>query len=565
MSKRIVIVGGVAGGATAAARLRRLDESLEIVMIERGNHISYANCGLPYHVGDVIKTKEDLLLQTPEAMLERYNVDARVRQEVTSINRNEQSITIKKLGSGDTYTLQYDALVLATGSSPLKPPIPGIDDEGIMTLWTVEDADRIREYVKESSVKNAVVVGGGFIGLEMTENLSELGLDVTLVEMLPQVMAPLDYEMAQILHENLEIHGVTLHLNDGVRSFTRDGNGMVVELASGKKLGTDLVLLAIGVRPNSSLARDAGLELNARGGIVVDEHLRTQDPHIYAVGDVIEVEDFIDKSRTMIPLAGPANKQARIVANNIMGANQRYEGTQGTAVVKVFDTTAAATGANEKTLQQRGLVRGKDYETSLVIQNSHAGYYGGASPLTMKLIFSVNGDKILGAQMVGRQGVDKRIDVIATAIRLSASAPQLAELELAYAPPYSSAKDPVNMAGFVVENILSGLVSFAPWDALDDEGADKWTILDVREKVEVQDYAIPGAINIPLGQLRSQLDRLDPEKEIIVFCAVAVRAYNAARILMGNGFKKVKVYPGGVRFYRSTHYRSEVIQKRERQ
>ena len=557
MSVRIVIVGGVAGGATAAARLRRRDEHATITMIERGPHISYANCGLPYHVGDVIKTKEELFLQTPEMFLQRYNIDARTHQEVTSINREQKSVTVKDLKRKETYTLPYDTLILATGSSPLKPPIPGIDSEGITTLWTVDDADNIRRHVQQRAVKHAVVVGGGFIGLEMTENLHQLGVEVTLVEMLPQVMAPFDYEMAQILHESLEMHGVKLHLNDGVRSFAQAGRDIVVSLASGKEIEANLVILAIGIRPNSVLARDAGLDINAQGGIVVNDDMRTSDPDIYAVGDVIEVEDFVDKSRTMIPLAGPANKQARIAADNILGDGQRYRGTQGTAVVKVFDMTAAATGANEKTLQKRGLVPGTDYEALLLIQNSHAGYYGGASPVTLKIIFNTDDQRILGAQIAGKRGVDKRIDVIATAMRLGASVTQLGELELAYAPPYSSAKDPVNMAGFVASNFIAGLVSFTRWDVLDSKVEHQRIILDVREEVECEEYAIPGAINIPLGQLRSQLQALDCESEIIVFCAVGVRAYNAARILMGHGFADVKVYPGGIRFYQSTHYKQD--------
>ena len=552
MSKKVVIIGGVAGGASTAARLRRLDEQADIILFERGEYISYANCGLPYHVGDVIKSRSALLLQTPEAMRAKYNVDVRVKQEVISIDRAAKTVTVKHADSGETYTESYDTLVMSTGSSPIKPPIPGIDSSKIMTLWTVPDTDRIRRYLDDSKAKSAIVVGGGFIGLEMAENLHHAGLEVSIVEMLDQVMAPIDFEMAQLLHENLVQNGVKLYLGDGVSTFEDDGKEVVITLKSGKKVSAELVILSIGVRPNSELAKAAGLELNARGGVVVDETLRTSDPDIYAVGDVIEVEDFIDKSRTMIPLAGPANKQGRIAANNIAGANERYEGTQGTSVAKVFDLTAASTGANEKTLNKKGLVKGKDYETLIITQNSHAGYYPGAVPMALKLIFSMDGNKIYGAQIVGMDGVDKRIDTIAVAIRMGGSIYDLKSLELAYAPPYSSAKDPVNMAGFVAENVLTGKVIFSSWDAVEKEpGA---ILLDVREDAERLVFSLPNALNIPLGQLRGRLSEIDKKKEVITFCSIGVRSYNAARTLMENGFKNVKLYPGGTRFYLSTHY-----------
>ncbi len=554
MGKKVLIVGGVAGGASTAARLRRLDETAEIIMFERGEYISYANCGLPYHVGDVIKSRDALLLQTPEGMEAKFRMDVRIRQEVVSIDREQKAVTVKDLAKGGTYTENYDVLVLATGSSPLTPPIPGRESPRVMTLWTVPDTDKIRAFIKEHSAKSAVVVGGGFIGLEMAENLRHAGLNVTIAEMLDQVMAPLDYEMAQILHEHLTESGVTLCLNDGVASFSDTGTGITVKLKSGKELSTDLVILSIGVRPNSALAKEAGLAVNAAGGIVTDASMRTSDPDIYAVGDAVEVEDFIFKGRTMIPLAGPANRQGRIAADNIAGLSSAYKGTQGTAIAKVFELTAASTGANEKVLKKQGLVKGQDYEALTIMQNSHAGYYPGAVPLTLKLLFAKDGSRILGAQIVGREGVDKRMDVLATAIRLNASILDLKDLELAYAPPYSSAKDPVNMAGFVAENILLNKVAFADWNILEQEGAQGRTVLDVRETSERQVYEVPGSRHIPLGQLRSRLDELDREKEIVVFCAIGVRAYNAARILMEHGFTNVKVYPGGTRFYLSTHY-----------
>ncbi|MBR4425239.1 MAG: DsrE/DsrF/DrsH-like family protein, partial [Oscillospiraceae bacterium] len=428
-------------------------------------------------------------------------------------------------------------------------PIPGIDSPRVRSLWTIPDTDALKKLTE--SAASAVVVGGGFIGLEIAENLRHAGLAVALVEALDQVMAPLDFEMAQLLHEELTRQGVDLHLGDGVDSFADDGQAVTVKLKSGAAIRSDLVVLSIGVRPNSALARDCGLALNARGGVVVDEHLRTADPNIYAVGDVIEVEDFVFGDRAMLALAGPANKQGRIAADNIAGGDEVYRGSQGTSVAKVFDLTAASTGANEKALIRRGLVKGEDYETLVVSQNHHAGYYPGAMPLLLKLLFSCDGKKIFGAQIVGWEGVDKRIDDIAVAQRLGAGPVGLKELELAYAPPYSSAKDPVNMAGFVAENILNGLVRLAEWN--ETETDPEAVILDVREEEETMAYALPGAVNIPLGQLRARLGELDRSRRYIVFCAVGVRSYNAARILRQNGFVNVKIYPGGTRFYRATH------------
>ena len=553
MDKKVLIVGGVAGGATAAARLRRLSESAEIIMFERGEYISYANCGLPYYIGDVIKSRSALFVQTPQTMLAKFNIDVRTLQEVVSIDRAMKTVTVKKLATGETYTESYDVLLLSTGSSPLKPPIPGIEAERIMTLWNVPDTDKIKSTITEKKVKSAVVVGGGFIGLEMAENLNNLGIAVTIVEMLDQVMTPIDYEMAQLLHENIEQNGVVLNLGDGVSSFENKGDSIDVHLNSGSVVSADLVLLSIGVRPNSELAKAAGLELNARGGIITDDTLKTSDPSIYAVGDVIEVEDFISKERTMVPLAGPANKQGRIAANNIAGGNERYKGTQGTSVAKVFDLTAASTGSNEKTLKKRGLVKGQDYESIIISQNSHAGYYPGAVPMRIKMLFSMDGQKIFGAQIVGMDGVDKRIDTLAVAIRLNATVEDLKYLEMAYAPPYSSAKDPVNMAGYVAENVLAGKVVFADWDA--PEKKPDAILLDVGEDAERMAYSVPGSVSIPLGKLRGGLETLDKEKEIIALCNIGVRAYNGACILRESGFKNVKIYPAGARFYRSTHYK----------
>ncbi|MFV0242497.1 MAG: FAD-dependent oxidoreductase [Lacrimispora sphenoides] len=554
---KIVIIGGVAGGASCAARLRRLDEEANIIMFERGEYISYANCGLPYHVGDVIKSRDALLLQSPEAMKKKYNIDVRVKNEITSIDRENKKITVRRLDSGETYEETYDTLVISTGSSPVRPPIPGIGSSRIQTLWTVPDTDRIRALIKENKIKTAAVIGGGFIGLEMAENLRHAGLSVSLIEMLDQVMTPVDYEMAQLLHEHILQNGVDLHLSDGVAAFEDQDGSVAITLKSGKTISAELVILSIGVRPNSELAKAAGLSVNERGGIVVDEYLRTSDPDIYAVGDVIQVDDLIFQEPAMVPLAGPANKQGRIAANNIAGAQETYKKTQGTSVAKVFDLAVASTGANEKALLKRGLQKGRDYESIIITQNSHAGYYPGAVPITLKLLFSTDGKKIFGAQIVGRDGVDKRIDTLAVSIRLGAGISDLKSLELAYAPPFSSAKDPVNMAGFVAENLITGKVAFSSWDAVEQN--PETVLLDVREDAELMAFSLPNAKHIPLGQLRNRLKELDPSKKIIVFCAIGVRAYNAARLLMQNGFHNVKLYPGGARFYQSTHYTAEGV------
>ena len=559
MRKKTVIIGGVAGGATTAARLRRKDESMEIVLLERGEYISYANCGLPYHVGDVIKNRESLLLQTPKAMKKKFNIDVRVQNEAVKINPEDQTVTIKDLKKGREYEESYDYLVIATGSSPVVPPIPGIDGSDIYTLWTVPDTDRIKKVIETRKPKTAAVIGGGFIGLEMAENLNRAGLEVSIVEMQDQVMAPLDFEMAQLLHENIEMNGVSLILGDGVASFEHKDGKTLITLNSGKELQADMVLLSIGVRPNSELAREAGLKLNARGGILTDEMLRTSEERIYAVGDVIEVENYVLKEPAMIPLAGPANKQGRICADNIAGGQKKYKGTLGTSVAQVFDLTAAAAGINEKALIRKGMVRGRDYETVLINQKSHAGYYPGAVPVTLKLLFDLDGN-ILGAQAVGQEGVDKRIDVLAGAMRSGNTIYDLEELELAYAPPYSSAKDPVNMLGFTAENVLEKMVSFMSCRELDDRiETEDWekdlTILDVTEEMERMVFHIPGSVHIPLGQLRQRISELPKDRLIVTYCAVEVRSYNAARILEQNGFSDVKVLEGGTSFYQSMHYK----------
>ena len=553
-NKKVIIVGGVAAGASCAARLRRLDEQAEIILLERGEYISYANCGLPYHVGDVIRSRDALLVTKAEMMQERFKVNVRTKHEVTAINREQTTVTIRDITKGTTYEESYDTLVLATGSSPLKPPIPGIQSSKIMTLWTVPDADQIRAMIM-AGAKSAVVVGGGFIGLETAENLQHAGLKVSLAEAMDQVMAPLDPEMAMILHNHIREKGIDLNLSDGVQSFSETENGIAVKLNSGKVLQADLVLLSIGVRPNGLLAKGSGLATNERGGVIVDEHMRTSDPSIYAVGDVAVIKDFVTGDSTMIALAGPANKQGRIAADNIAGLSSVYEGTQGTSVAKVFDITAASVGANEKSLNRRGLTHGKDYESILITQNSHAGYYPGAMPMYLKLLFSRDGKKLFGAQIVGTDGVDKRIDMISVTMRLGGGIKELKNLELAYAPPYSSAKDPVNMAGFTAENVLNHLITFAKWNEPDTH--PDTVLLDVREEAELMSYSLPNALHIPLGQLRDRYKELNPEITYILFCAVGVRGYAAARILMQKGIHNVKVYPAGIRFYRETHPEKE--------
>lgn len=553
--KKIVIVGGVAGGASCAARLRRLDEEAEIVLMERGDYISYANCGLPYHIGDVIKSRDALLVSTPEMMKNRFRIDVRTGNEVISIDREGKSVRVKTR-DGQEYDEPYDELVLSTGSSPLKPRIPGIESELIQTLWTVPDTDRIRQVALAGKIKIAAVIGGGFIGLEVAENLHRAGLRTVLVEAADQVMPPVDRELAQLLHEHIVDQGVELHLGDGVASFeeiTEDGRKKVlIKLASGKTVKAEFVVLSIGLRPNSQLAKDAGLELNERGGVRVDNLMRTSDEHIFAVGDIAEIEDFTTGERMQYQLAGPANKEGRIAANNICGAAEEYEGTQGTSIAKVWDLAVGMTGKSEKALVAAGKVKGKDYDTIIITQNHHAGYYPGAQPLTIKVMFTPDGSRILGAQIVGAEGVDKRIDVISTAARLGAKATDLAKLELTYAPPYSSAKDPVNMAGFVIRNVIDGLVRFAEWDVL--ESGEDVQILDIREDAERLAFELPGSVDIPLGGLRNRLNELDPKRPVVVFCSIGVRSYSAARVLMQNGFEDVRVYPAGTRFYRSSHY-----------
>ena len=548
MRKKVLIVGGVAGGASCAARLRRLDEDAHIIMFERGEYISFANCGLPYHVGGVITNRDELLLQTPEDFNDRFNVDVRIMSEVVSIDQENKKIEVHNKKEDKAYWESYDVLVLSTGSSSLKPPIPGIDGEGIFSLWNIPDMDSIIAYLDEKSIKEAVVVGGGFIGIEMAENLVDRGIEVTLVEMLDQVMAPLDYDMAQILHKHLKKNGVNLILGDGVSKFSKNGDKITITTNSGRAVETEFVALAIGVRPNTELLKQCGLPVNSRGGAITDETLKTEDENIYAIGDMVEVTQFVNGEKTMIPLAGPANKMGRMAADNIAGLDRKYNGTQGSSVAKVFSMTAANTGLNEKQLIAAGKEIGKDYRVTVIHPNHHAGYYPGARTLSMKMLFGLDG-KILGGQAVGYEGVEKRIDVLATAQRLGATIYDLEELELCYAPPYSSAKDPVNMLGYTAENILSGKVDNVTYAQFREMKGDV-TILDVRTPEEIAYGAVHGHINIPVDDLRERISEVPKGRPVVVYCAVGVRAYIASRILMQAGYDRVYNLAGGYTSYR---------------
>ena len=542
---KIVIVGGVAGGASAAARIRRLDEQAEIVMFERSGYVSYANCGLPYYIGGVITDSAELTLQTPESFFARFRIDVRVHHEVTAIYPQRKCVSVTNLETGERFEERYDKLLLSPGAKPTKPRLSGIEGERIFTLRTVEDTLRIRRFVEEHKPKSAVLAGGGFIGLEMAENLRELGVEVTLVQMMDQVMPPLDYDMAAQLHALLRQHGVRLKLGSTAAGFASQGEQVTTLLEGEESLTSDMVLLAIGVTPDSSLAREAGLELGQRGAIRVNERMETSVPDIYAVGDAVEVEHFVTKERAVISLAGPANRQGRIAADNICGGDSRYPGSQSSSVLQLFDMTAASTGINEKEAQAAGI----DYDKVVLSPENHASYYPGSATMTIKVLWERGSLRLLGAQIVGRAGVDKRIDVLATAIRAGMKATQLTELDLAYAPPYSSAKDPVNMAGFMIENIVTGKVKQFHWQELESLPRDgSVTLLDARTPVEYGNGHVEGFVNIPVDELRDNLDRLDPSKPVYVMCQSGLRSYLACRLLTQRGFDCWN-FSGGYRFY----------------
>lgn len=546
MGRKVLIVGGVAGGATAAARLRRLDEEARIIMFEKGDYISFANCGLPYHIGDVIRDKDVLTLQTPESFSRRYNVDVRIKSEVTGINRRDRMVTVRDLASGKTYDESYDVLILSPGAEPVVPPIEGARLDAVFTLRTIPDTFRIKEYIQRNRPRRAAVVGAGYIGMEMAENLHNLGLDVSVIELTDHVIQPLDPDMAAEVHHHIMSMGVSLHLGKAVAAIRPSGDGYELALSSGESLPADMVILAVGVRPESRLASEAGLETGNRGCIVTNNRMQTSDPNIYAVGDAVEVMDFVTGEKVFVPLASPANKQGRIAADNICGIDSTYSGAQGTAILKAFDMTVAVTGSNERTLKGLGI----DYEKSYTYSPSHADYYPGADYMTIKLLFDRKTGVILGAQIVGRQGVDKRIDVLATAIRAGMKVQDLAELELAYAPPFGSAKDPVNIAGYVASNIQNGSMRVFHWHDVSRIDPASSILLDVRTKKEFERGTLKDAINIPLDSLRDRIDELDRNKPVYVFCQVGQRGYIASRILMQNGFSQVCNLSGGYRLYR---------------
>jgi NADPH-dependent 2,4-dienoyl-CoA reductase/sulfur reductase-like enzyme/rhodanese-related sulfurtransferase len=545
MDIKLLVIGGVAGGATAAARARRLNERARIIVFERGEHISFANCGLPYYVGGLIEKRDDLLVTTRQAFMKRYNIDVRILCEVTAIHRDEKEVEVRDLVSGGAYRETYDKIVLAPGAEPVKPKIEGIDLDGIFHLRSIPDSDRIKEIVDTRNPKQAVVVGGGYIGLEMAENLFIRGVQTTIVEMAEQVMAPLDPEMAAIVHAHLKEKGVILELGQEVQRFEKRGARLAVSTAQGKEFECDLVISAIGITPENRLAREAGLALGPRGHIRVDAAMTTSDPDIYAVGDAVEVRHRVTDLPTNIALAGPANKQGRIAADNVMGRRSLYKGALGTSIVQAFGLTVAGTGANEKDLKEHGF----PFEVSYTHSGSHASYYPGATVMAIKLIFSPGSGKILGAQIVGQEGVDKRIDVLATAIQGDMTVFDLEELELAYAPPYSSAKDPVNIAGFVAANIVRGDMEVVQWRDFEYLKKSNAALIDLRSAKEIEAAgAIPESTHIPLDKLRASLDKLDIGQNYVPYCAVGMRGYLAHRILTQHGFKS-KNLSGGYRTF----------------
>ena len=542
---KVVIIGGVAGGATAAARLRRLNETAEIVVFERSGYISYANCGLPYYIGGVIEDPKALTLQTPESFFARFRVDMRVRHEVTAIHPDKKTVSVRALETGEEFEEHYDKLILSPGASPTQPRLPGVGLEKLFTLRTVEDTFRIKDYIRAHHPKSAVLAGGGFISLELAENLRELGMEVTIVQRPKQLMNPFDPDMAAFIHGEARRHGIRLALGHTVEGFAERDGGVDVLRKDAVPLHADMVVLAIGVTPDTVLAKEAGLELGLKGSIVVNDRMETSDPDIYAVGDAVQVKHFVTGQDAVISLAGPANKQGRIAADNICGRDSRYLGSQGSSVIKVFDLTAASTGVNETNAKKAGL----DVDTVILSPMSHAGYYPGGKLMTMKVVFETGTYRLLGAQIVGYEGVDKRIDVLAAAIHAGLTAVQLKDLDLAYAPPYSSAKDPVNMAGFMAENLASGVVKqfhIEDVNALPHDG--NVTLLDARTPQEYAGGHIEGFRNIPVDELRERLDEIEKGKPVYVICQSGLRSYIACRILAGYGYEAYN-FAGGFRFY----------------
>ena len=552
--KKVLIIGGVAGGASTAARLRRLDEDAEIVIFEKGNYISFANCGLPYHIGEVIKDRENLILQTPEKMKDRFELDVRVNSEVVSVDFDNKTVKVNSKNDG-TYEENYDYLVISPGAKPITPPIKGIESKRVHSLRNINDMDGIKSEVDNGNIKNAIVIGGGFIGIEVAENLKHRGINVTLIEAAPHILAPFDSEISELLEMEMNDNEVSIILNDKVIEFEEEVNGIKVKLGSGKEVCGEIVVSAIGVAPDTTFLKDTGLELGERGHIIVDSHMRTNKDNVYAAGDAVAVKDYINGKTAFIPLAGPANRQGRIIANNISGKDFEYKGTMGTSIIKVFDLTAGATGNNERTIKNMGI----KYKKVYLYPMTHAGYYPGAKQLSIKVLYDVEG-KVLGAQAIGYEGVDKFIDVIATVIKFKGTMEDLTELELAYAPPYLSAKSPANMAGFIAENEADGLSDLMFVEDLKGFNKDKHILVDVRESIEVENGMIEGAVHIPVNSLRSRLNELDKNKEIWVYCAVGVRGWIAERILKANGYK-VKNLSGGYKAYSTYGYKAKEIKE----
>lgn len=551
---KVVIVGGVAGGASAAARIRRLDESAEIIVFEKTGYISYANCGLPYYIGDVITDSSDLTLQTPESFWTRFRILVKVNHEVTNIDVTKKTVTVKNLLTGTEWEEPYDKLLLSPGAKPVRPNLPGIDSEKIFSLRTVEDTFRIHDYLEKTKAQSAVIVGGGYIGIEVAENLKEKGLNVTIVQRPNQLMNTLDYDMASFVHSKLRVKGISLRLNSNVTSFRQDGERIVTLLEDNSEIAADMVLLAIGVAPENSLAKQAGLKLGVKGSIVVNDRMETSVQDIYAVGDAIQVKHFVTEEDTVIALAGPANKQGRIAADNICGGDSHYQGSMGSSIIKIFDMTVAGTGLTEKVAKSMGI----DCESVVLSPASYAGYYPGAKVMTMKVVFEKDTWKLLGAQIVGTEGVDKRLDVLATAMHAGMKANMLKDLDLAYAPPFSSAKDPVNMAGFMIENIRNGFVKQYHWDEIADLPRDgSVTLLDARTVWEYQQGHIDGYINIPVDDLRERMNEIDDSKPVYVICQSGLRSYIACRILTQNGFDCYN-FSGGYRFYASVIHEKQM-------
>lgn len=539
---KTIIIGGVAGGATAAARLRRLDEKAEIIILERGEYVSFANCGLPYYIGGVITDRGDLTLQTPESFKARFNIDVRVLNEAVKINPDTKTVTVKNLRTGETYDESYDNLILSMGAEPIRPNIEGADGNNVFTLRNIPDTLKIKNYIDTAKPRSAVVIGGGYIGVEMAENLVEAGLKVAIVELADHLIAPLDFDMAADVHRYIKSKGIYLHLNNGVKAIS----GNTVILQNGE-ITADMIILSVGVRPETAIAKECGIELNQRGSIIANNKMQTNIPDIYAVGDAVEVEDFLTKKPAFIPLAGPANKQGRIAADNIAGNESVYTGTQGSAVLKLFDMTVATTGLNEKS----ATVAGIDYDKTYTYSASHATYYPGAAQMSVKALWDKRTLKIIGAQIVGFDGVDKRMDVLATAIRFGAKITDLTALELCYAPPFGSAKDPVNMLGFVAENIASGKLKQFFWHDVENLPRDGSVfLLDTRTTFEVMQGKIDGFVNIPLDELRGRLDEIPKDRPIYVHCHSGLRSYLACRILTGNGYDCYNL-AGGWRLYES--------------